>query len=356
MCIFITGCGNKSGKTVLKFSTWGSASEMAIIKTIVADYEQKNPDIKIEIMHIPQDYFKKVHLLFASNLAPDILLINNLNIPFYSNHLCKLTDLLNKSEYYSQAIDGMSYDGELYAVPRDVSTLVIYYNKSLFDKYGVKYPQKNWTMHDLLSISKKLTGENRWGISYEENVFYLSPYVNYNGGEILEESKNTEKGIEQYKALPYKFKSAPTPSQTGSKTLAQMFLEGKIAMHLSGRWLVPKYRECAQFQWDVINFPHGSVTSDTSGWAVSKQSKHKAESIKFVKYLSGKESISKMTSDGLIVPARKDVAESQIFLKGKPNHSEVFIESVLSSKATKVSKDYAKKIDKLNDKIFSGHN
>ena len=353
LCVCLSGCGYKNDIITLKFSTWGSASEMSIIKPIISEYEKQNPKIKIELMHIPQDYFKKLHLLFASNLAPDVILVNNLNIPVYSNFLTDLTEYADKNAYYSQAIDGMSYDGRLYAMPRDVSTLVIYYNKTIFDKNGISYPKKDWSIDDLIKLSQKLTNNNHWGLSYESKVYYLAPFVNYFGGEVLDENENNKQGIDLYQDIPFKYHTAPTPSQIGSKTLAQMFLEGKIAMHLSGRWLVPKYREAAKFDWDVVNFPHYSATSDTSGWAVSKSSKHKAEAIKFVIFLSNEKNISKMSSDGLIVPARKDVAKSDVFLKGKPKNSYVFIDSVERSKPTKVTKDYAKRIDLLNDKIFA---
>jgi multiple sugar transport system substrate-binding protein len=47
------------------------------------DFETKNPDLKVEFIHVPQNYFQKLHLLFASNLAPDVIFINNLYSPIY---------------------------------------------------------------------------------------------------------------------------------------------------------------------------------------------------------------------------------------------------------------------------------
>ena len=59
-----------------------------------------------------------------------------------------------------------------------------------------------------------------------------------------------------------------------------------------------------------------------------------------------------MTRDGLIVPARKDVAYSDTFLKGKPQSSKLFLYSVEKSRVTTVTKDYNKLTDKLNEKYF----
>ena len=58
-------------------------------------------------------------------------------------------------------------------------------------------------------------------------------------------------------------------------------MQKKIAMHLSGRWLVPKYRQEADFDWDIAPFPKGKngsvVNIDASGYALSKASAHKKQ-------------------------------------------------------------------------------
>ncbi|MCM1265522.1 MAG: sugar ABC transporter substrate-binding protein, partial [Candidatus Gastranaerophilales bacterium] len=342
LCLLLTGCGyKKETREVIKFSTWGSASEMAILKPIISEFESINPDIKVELLHIPQDYFQKLHLLFASNLAPDVIFINNLNLPIYSNQLEELDDVKTKKVYYKQAIDALSVNKHLFAIPRDVSTLVIYYNKSMFSQAGVSFPNKNWTLDDLFYTAVKMTNDKHFGISYEPLIYYALPFMFSSDGGILSndfkyigDSDNSYKGVNNYKNLAYKYHCAPMPSQIGSKTLAQMFLEERVAMHLSGRWLVPKYRSDANFDWDIINFPNYIVPCDASGWAVSKHSKHKVAAKKFVLFLSDKHNIEKFTQSGLIVPARIDVAESRIFLSGKPEHSELFLYTVKNSKVT----------------------
>ena len=72
-------------RVVIQFSSWGSESEISILKPILKDFEKENPDIKIDFMHIPQNYFQKLHLLFASNTSPDVIFINNQYLPIYAN-------------------------------------------------------------------------------------------------------------------------------------------------------------------------------------------------------------------------------------------------------------------------------
>ena len=104
ICLFLCGCCNKQENEVITFSTWGSASEMSILEPLVKDFEHQNPGVRVEILHIPQDYFKKLHLLFASKMEPDVVLINNQNIPLYCRFLISLDDFIECNQYFEKMI------------------------------------------------------------------------------------------------------------------------------------------------------------------------------------------------------------------------------------------------------------
>lgn len=364
-----SGCSKNTTET-LKFASWGSKSEIEILKPVLKEFEKENPDIKLEFMHIPQNYFQKIHLLFASNSAPDVIFINNLYLPIYakSNLLENLKphfeNELNK--FYEKPLKALSYssDNELFAIPRDVSTLVVYYNKDLFDKQKIAYPNENWTLQDFLITAQKLTNKNSgtWGVSYETDIMFWSPFLLSEGDYIFDENGNfTNQKFEElnsfkfYTDLVNKYHVAPRKSESASLTMAQLFLNEKIAMHISGRWLTPKYRSEAKFNWDVITFPNGKngsvVDCNASGWAISKTSKQKNKAIRLIKYLSSKENIEKYTASGLIVPARIDVANSTIFLNGKPENSKAFLDSIEKSRANITNENYQKITDKLNQQL-----
>lgn len=375
--LFITGCVKKDNRTVVQFASWGSQSEVEIINPILAEFEKQNPEIRVDFIHIPQNYFPKIHLLFASNLAPDVVFINNLYLPIYANAgmleeaKCNLQSAKGEDIFYLKALQSLSYNDKLYAIPRDVSNLVIYLNKDLFKKYNVTLPNKYWTFEDFLILAQKLTIDtdndgkiDTWGISFEEEpALYYLPYLMSEGGGILSDdakkiiisTPESQKGLHFYSDLRKKYHVAPTEAESASETMAQMFLQGKLAMHLSGRWLVPKYRTDANFDWNIINFPSGDkgsiVPLDSSGWAIAKSSKHKKEAMKLIEFLSSKESIEKLSQSGLIVPARIDVAE-EAFLQDHnlPQNNKVFVEVIKTSKPTPVSVNYSEIQDELKEK------
>jgi len=353
----------QKGKIVIQFASWGSESEIKILKPLLDDFEKENPDIKVDFLHIPQNYFQKIHLLIASNTAPDVIFINNQYLPIYANAGC-LEDLTqyNKefdfNKFFDKSIQALTYDGKIYAVPRDISTLVIFYNKNIFDKYGVNYPRKNWTYEEFLKTATKLTHPpDTYGISFEEEpLFYLPYLMSFGLKDIPEyEDETTQKGLKLYADLRNKYHAAPLKTESASATMAQMFLQQKLAMHLTGRWLVPKYRQDAKFRWDVAKFPQGSAGSitpvDVSGWAVTKTSKHKKEAVKLIQYLASEQSSKKYAQSGLIVPARIETANSENFLdKNPPQNARVFIDAVNTSVPTPVSIDYKEKLDTLKEK------
>ncbi len=371
--IFINNNKSIEKKEVIRFSTWGSQSEKEVLSSTIENFETENPNIKIEILHIPQNYFQKLHLLFASGLEPDVIFINNQNIQLYIN-AGLLEDLLpyfsNTNDiFFAQALDCFKQNNSLYAIPRDISNLVIYYNKDIFKQNNIKFPTKFNSIYELKETAAKLSTKQHFGINFEENPLFWSYYLAANGGGIISDDKksiiiNSEKSIESLDLYSNMIKEhiAPSKAEIGSMTTAQMFINGKLAMYLSGRWMVPKFRETLNFDWDIIEFPtneKNKVYIDASGWALSKNSKHKEASIRFIKYLSSKETIDKFTQSGLIVPARKDSAYNGSFLNKElyPHNSIAYIEMLKNSKPTPVVENYNSINDIITEKtqtVFSG--
>ncbi|MBP3821024.1 sugar ABC transporter substrate-binding protein [bacterium] len=352
----------------VQFASWGSESEINILKPILKDFENKNPNIKVDFMHIPQNYFQKIHLLFASNTAPDVIFINNQYLPIYANAgvLEELKDF-DFASYYPQAVDALSWKGKNYGIPRDISNLVIFYNKDIFDKYKVKYPHENWTFEEFLQTAIKITHRPKvFGVSFDETPLYYIPYMTSFGGWMQKDIddffkkdvlnyKANKSGIEFYSNLRNKYHVAPYRQESGSATMGQMFLQEKLGMYLSGRWMVPKLRTDAKFDWDVIEFPkvndNSTIPLDASGWVISKSSKHKKEAKLLIEFLSNEQNSEKFAKSGLIVPANIEASKSKAFLDNqKPKNAKIFLSIIETSVPTPKSVRYNKIIDAIKKK------
>jgi multiple sugar transport system substrate-binding protein len=384
LCIFagilLSGCTKKTSETVIKFSSWGSESEISALKPLISEFEKENPDIKVDFIHIPKNYFQKLQLLVASNLTPDVVFVNNINGALYaennvfedlSKYLNK-DNSLNKKDFFPESLKAFTYKNQMYAIPRDISNLVVYYNKDIFNKYKVPYPSESWTFNDFLNICKKLSQDtdkngkiDQFAVSFEEAPLFWLPYLWSNGGGFISRDLNSViidnprslEALQFYSDLRNKYHVAPTKSETGSATMAQLFMQRRIAMHISGRWSTTKYRKELDFRWDIARFPRGKegsiVDCDTSGWAISKNSKHKAQAWRFISFMASKQSIKRFTGGGLIVPSRKDVANSNIFLdkNNPPENSQVFVDVISDSIPTPVTENYQEMTDVLNNAL-----
>ena len=180
--LFITARTEKVQKETVSFSSWGSQTEVKILKEILSDFENET-GIIVNFQHIPQNYFQKIHLLFASNLEPDVIFINNHYIKMYTdaNLLENLTQILeDENPYHKVALDCFKSKDKIYAIPRDISALVLYVNKNI-----VKEKIKPKTIYDLKNIVSKYTNEEHWGINYEEDPLFWLYYLASNGGGVI---------------------------------------------------------------------------------------------------------------------------------------------------------------------------
>jgi multiple sugar transport system substrate-binding protein len=174
---------------------------------------------------------------------------------------------------------------------------------------------------------------------------------------IMIDSSASKDALQFYADLKNVYNVTPSDAQKGSYTNAQLFMQGKIAMHLNGRWAVPRFRQDANFNWDIAQFPAGVAGSvvdvDASGWAMSKKSKNKRAAWRFILFLSSERMSKNFTKGGLIIPARKSIANSDYFLQKnqKPQNSQVFLNAINSGKPTPVNKNYQELLDKIYTRI-----
>lgn len=346
LCIFfLTGCSKQPNVKEISFASWGSVTEVKVLKKIISEFEKENPECKVNFIHIPQNYFQKIHLLFASNSAPDVIFVNNLYLPLYKKYLIDLSTYIDKDDYYSQAIEVLSVDNTLLAVPRDISNLILYVNTDIVQ------PKKPLSLERLVELFKVAKNKGVWGIGIEEDIFWLLPFLNYYGEVLSKDFKvETSMAFTFYFDLRDKYNFSPTKSQIGSLTLAQMFLDEKLAIYLSGRWMYPKIKESAKFNWEVMALPIGEkpLPCDASGWAITKSSKNKEASLAFIKYLSSNSSAEYFAKIGLVVPAR---ISSSCLLNNSLHNEKAFLDVIKTSEKTLLPQNYKKIADQINTKF-----
>ena len=361
--MLMTGCAkeenaskenNTSKESKLKgeitFSTWGSLEEKKVNEEIIKLFEAKNPGTKVKLEYIPDEYTTKVETMFLGKNPPDVIYGHPKYFTKWASQglLMDLTDrfkkdpeLLDDTVFNTKLYDSFKYEGNNIATINGADTLVLYYNKDLFDKAGVKYPNDSWTWNDLIEASKRLTTfENgkptQFGISIDEGYSLMESFVFGHGGELYDDMNNpkvvkfkseeTIQGLQLMKDLIHKYKVAP--SNSDKEVLGGGFDNGKIAMNIDGVWSIVYRTNIQDFKWDIANIPlvegkERRIPALYAGYALAKSTKNPELAWEFARFMQSDEAQKLLASSGLITVINKKIATSDevIKIQGAPeNH------------------------------------
>lgn len=111
--------------------------------------------------------------LFAEGISPDIIFeISHDNMEYFGLDY-DLDELIEKHQYdtshiqpaYLDAIRAKDPDRRLLGLPYEIINWVLFYNKDIFDMFGVDYPTEPMTWSEAIELASRLTGE-RDGVYY----------------------------------------------------------------------------------------------------------------------------------------------------------------------------------------------
>src|SRR5262245_45356647 len=129
-------------------------------------FEKQNPNIKFGGAAVPYaEMMPKLITLAAGGQPPDGTSLDNERIQsvIYRGLIKELDPYiqsdksLNIDDFYKARLESYQQKGKTYALPIDMGSGAIYYNKDMFDKAGLKYPDPKWTWNDVRELALKLT-------------------------------------------------------------------------------------------------------------------------------------------------------------------------------------------------------
>ncbi|MBU1077233.1 MAG: sugar ABC transporter substrate-binding protein [Spirochaetes bacterium] len=342
-------CGKKKDNHIT-ILMWGQPEEVKAVDNFIEKFNQIYPDIEVERLHV-SEYYNKLQTMIAAGTPPDVMYMGSEYFPTYAikGALMDLTPYLvndpdTKTEkfqlnnYFKEVMDPFKHEGKYYGIAKDFTTMVLYYNKDLFDREGLKYPDKNWTWEDLKRTAIALTKKNSGGITeqfgflFESWVGYWVSWIRQNGGEIFDEkSKQYVIGKEPYLSknvetlqfiydMMYKYHACPTIEESQDLGASRLMETGKVAMVTYGRWRVLELKNVKTFKWDCAILPKEKTRASTLFtvcYSIAKDSKNKLAAWKLLKFLVGKEGQVNTAESCLAIPSLKSVAYSEHFFKPK---------------------------------------
>ena len=331
-----------SAQTELTYMMWGDPPEIAVWEQVVADFHAAHPDITVKVEVANWDtYWDKLRVQTAGGDAPDIFAMDG---PIYPDWQSRGT-LLNLQPFIDAdptALSGV-YEGPLqtykladgyYGLPRDFQTIVMFYNKPMFDAAGIAYPDETWTTEDFRAAAAALTidadgdgNTDQWGVSTEawDMEPFWGPLVYAFGGNIISADETTTLMTQGAARDAFSFIDGMINTDGSVMSDEDLesygydgFLAGVAAMAFSGHWVVPAYSELP-FDWGVAPFPQGpagrATLVNSAGIVASSTTEYPAEAWEFIKYVLSDEGQSTLAALGFAIPVSKAAATGPAYLQ-----------------------------------------
>ncbi|MDD3805649.1 MAG: sugar ABC transporter substrate-binding protein [bacterium] len=345
----LSGCGpgkSDSARTEITFTYGAGVQNNILYSRLIKGFEKANPDIKVKAIEIaPKFYYQKVQTLIAGNTAPDVMWMGQGFGELVAKGAFMDLDAVFKefdsSRYYEKVVDWYRYKGHLMGFPSGIDMELLFYNKTLFDNYGIPYPNKNWNLEDMVAAARKLTMDTNGDGIIDQFGFSGLVELGLFGAGLLNSSA-TASGLDTAAAteclqfnidLKKRYKVSPVWRANGAESIseADLFKTGKLAMHRNCTWSMDDFRQGIKgFDWDICLMPYGrkkSYWASSSGLAIAAGSSHKEAAIRFLKYIVSSQ--GQQVLSGINLPVMKDVAEKVVRDNtGKPENIKILLDAV----------------------------
>jgi multiple sugar transport system substrate-binding protein len=296
--------------TLTFFNTSGTFPDVEF-QTLIADpIKKKYPNVTIERI-TPAATTTNEEVL--STHVPDIIYSSSsshqkiIRTGAYED----LRELIKRHNFDESRIKPILYDyikdmtkgkgDEIYAIPFNANQHVLYYNKDIFDKFGVEYPtEKQLTWDEVLDIATKLTrtenGVHYVGLSVD-NLTGLSKglglsYLDRETGNAALDTPEWLRVFELNKRI-FEIPGYVTPDGTWNWGRDHFMKDQTIAMRVT--WLANMVgpleelrQQGVEFNWDIAPAPNfedqlgKTREAQIHSLSVNSQSKHKDEAFQVI--------------------------------------------------------------------------
>jgi multiple sugar transport system substrate-binding protein len=367
----------------LQVGIWDSNQEPGI-KEILADFTAET-GIETEITVTTWgDYWTMLSAAAQGGELPDVFWMHaNESTRYMSNDmLLDLTDRIAESdkiayENYPEDIwEIYSYNEKTYAVPKDVDTIALWYNKEIFDQAGVAYPDDTWTWENLVEAATTIyektgiygycmssddyqEGYGNWMYSYDGTMLDYDP---------LKSGFDKPESIEALQLLETLLRSGAMPSQEeiSENSKDVLFNSGKVAMTTLGSWMLAGEKamdEEFQAKIDIAVLPKSSKTDKRAciynglGWAAAANTDMPDQAWACIEYLGSEEAQLKQAELGVTMSAF--LGTSDDWINGAPQWNlQAYLdmwENIYIFPHSKKTVEWDEKMDAVMKEVWLGN-
>ncbi|GAP97496.1 ABC transporter substrate-binding protein [Leptolyngbya sp. NIES-2104] len=327
---FTVGCrSNNTNQVEITLSGWqANPNEGKLLDQTIREFEAKNPTIKVKREVINSQYMDVIRTRLIGEVAPDVFYLEAFEAPTLMkfgvleplNSYIKPDFKLN--DFEPNLLNAFKRDGKVYGIPKDFSTLALFYNSTALKNAGITQPPRTWD--ELRTAAKKLTSDkngkiDRYGMGVVPELPRQTFMIKAFGGQLVDPNnyaafaspeglKGLELVIDQYR----RDRTAAQASDVGANSNSEAFGQGRVAMTLDGAWAIPYLKETfpkLKFQTaevPKINDRQGTMLY-TVAYVMNRQSKQKDAAWKLIQYLTDEAGMKRWANQGVALPSRRSV-------------------------------------------------
>lgn len=304
-------------KETVTLAYWGLWEDANVMKSIIADFERDNPNIKIS--YTSQDikqYKERLATRIQNDTGPDIFRFHNTWVIQLKDYLLPIdSQTVSKDEfqkaYYPVVEEDLVRNGAIYGIPLGIDTLSLFTNTEALNAAGAQIPM---TWEEFGRVARLLTVKDELGkiqtagaaMGTFDNINHAPDIVSLlllqNGADLSnlpETSKNALDALEYYASF------ANGEGSVWDETLEPSmiaFANGSLGMYFGYSWdifAIKAVNPNLSFSVSPVPGLPGRNITVASYWAegVSSKSKNQKEALLFLKYLTQKETVQKLYTE-----------------------------------------------------------
>ena len=355
-----SGSGPVPASEPVQFLVFGDPEEIQAYRDIIEAFRAIEPGIPVQLIEASDrtDLLTRLSTSFAGGRPPDVFLIN---YRFYAQFAARgvlealgdrmaASATLADSEFFGEALVPFQFGGRQICLPQNISSLVVYYNRDLFQAEGVTEPEPGWQWRGMVekaqALTKDLDGDGmaeQYGLGIDPILIRLAPFLWSAGAELIDDPERptrlaldtpeAQRVLSSFFALRLANGVIPSDIERESEDDESRFLNGRTAMFLDSRRATPILRATSAFDWDVAPLPvfgRESSILHSDAYCMAAASRQKDATWRFIEFALGPEGQRLAAATGRTVPSIRSVAESRAFLDpgAKPANSRVWLDIV----------------------------
>ena len=366
LALMVAACGKSADiapvSKPVRLQIFGDPAEITAYRELIAAYEKSHPGKRVQLIPVGKqsDHMAKLSTAFAAGNPPDLFILNFRRFGQFAGRgaLAPLGPMMTADgrykaeEFYPQSVEAFNFQGTQYCLPQNVSSLVVYYNRTLFKSAGVEEPKDGWRFSDLLAAAQKIRqdtdGDGKteiWGVAVQPTLIRIAPFIWGMKGALVDDlhkpsllridGGNAVHAMAMVKALVSDYRVAPGQAETYAEDADSRFARGGLGMLLQSRRYTATLRDLGDKapDWDVAPFPLlrepvGVLHADA--YCMAAKAVSPADAQAFVEYALSVEGQALLAKSGRTVPSRISVATSSAFLDPTlaPQRAQVFLDAI----------------------------